>query len=284
MLSPYLLENRHVAVKRCKHGLFMYNRNDTFVGRGLDLYGEWCDFEIQLLRRFIKLGDTIVDVGANIGTHTIAFANLVGPAGLVHAFEPQRRNFHMLAGNVALNALENVVCHQKAVGDSSGEIRLPSLPPPDINFNFGAVPIWRQAESGEKVPLVMLDSLDLAECQAIKIDAEGMDAQVMKGGRALIQRCRSLLYVENNDQASSKKVSKVLNELDYVAWWSINTYFDPRNFYSNTVNVWQEFVPSTNLLCAPKQANLNMSDHEPFLGEHDDWKACVQRIRNRGKR
>jgi FkbM family methyltransferase len=284
MLSPYLLENRHVAVKRCKHGLFMYNRNDSFVGRGLDLYGEWCDFEIQLLRRFIKLGDTIVDVGANIGTHTIAFANLVGPAGLVHAFEPQRRNFHMLVGNVALNALENVICHQKAVGDSSGEIRLPSLPPPDTNFNFGAVPILPQAEGGEKVPLMMLDSLDLAECQVIKIDAEGMDSQVMNGGRALIQRCRSLLYVENNDQASSKKVSKVLNELGYAAWWSINTYFDPRNFYSNTVNVWQEFVPSTNLLCAPKQANLNMSDHEPFLGEHDDWRACVQRIRNRGQR
>lgn len=37
MLSPYLIENRHVAVKRCKHSLFMYNRNDAFVGRGLEL-------------------------------------------------------------------------------------------------------------------------------------------------------------------------------------------------------------------------------------------------------
>jgi hypothetical protein len=44
MLSPYLVENRHIAVKRCKHGVLMYNRNDTFIGRGLDLYGEWCDF------------------------------------------------------------------------------------------------------------------------------------------------------------------------------------------------------------------------------------------------
>ena len=63
-----------MAVKRCKHGPFMYNRNDTFVGRSLDLYGEWCDFEIQLLRNFIRPGDTVIDAGANIGTHTIVFA------------------------------------------------------------------------------------------------------------------------------------------------------------------------------------------------------------------
>ena len=42
----------------------MYNRNDAFVGRGLDLYGEWCDFEIQLMRQFVELGDIVVDAGA----------------------------------------------------------------------------------------------------------------------------------------------------------------------------------------------------------------------------
>jgi hypothetical protein len=40
MLSPYLVENRHIAIKRCRHGLFMYNRNDALIGRRLDLYGE----------------------------------------------------------------------------------------------------------------------------------------------------------------------------------------------------------------------------------------------------
>ena len=63
MQSSYLIENRHMAVKRCKHGLFMYNRNDAFIGRGLDVYGEWCDFEIQLLRLFIKPGNTVIEPG-----------------------------------------------------------------------------------------------------------------------------------------------------------------------------------------------------------------------------
>ena len=70
----------------------------------------------------------------------------------MHAFEPQRRNFLMLAGNVALNGLDNVVCHQKAVGDAMGEIRLPALPSPDTHFNFGAVPLSQGGATGESVP------------------------------------------------------------------------------------------------------------------------------------
>jgi|SRR5665647_561206 len=282
MLSPYLVENRYLAVKRCKHGLFMYNRNDAFVGRGLDLYGEWCDFEIQLLRQFIRLGDTVVDAGANIGTHTVAFANLVGPGGVVHAFEPQRRNFLMMAGNVALNALENVFCHQKAVGESNGEISLPPMPPPDINFNYSAVSLMNGSASAETVPLVTLDSLNLPSCRLLKIDTEGMEPQVLAGAKELIGRHRPLLYVENNEPGASKTLNQVLTALGYSAWWSIFPYFDPRNFYSNTNNVWPNVVPAANMLCAPKEANFNPAGLEPFLGENDDWKTCVQRLGSRG--
>src|SRR5579871_7070755 len=179
MQSSYLLEHRYMAVKQCKHGLFMYNRNDAFIGRGLSLYGEWCDFEIQLLRQFIKLGDTVIDAGANIGTHAVAFANLVGPSGVVHAFEPQRRNFLMLAGNVALNALENVVCHQKALGAVNGEISVPVLPDPEISYNYSAIHLSEESKQGERVPIVTLDSLDLQACRVIKIDTEGMEDKVL---------------------------------------------------------------------------------------------------------
>lgn len=284
MLSPYLVENRHVAVKRCRHGLFMYNRNDQFVGRGLDLYGQWCEFEIHLVRRFIKPGDTVIDAGANIGTHTIAFSNLVGPAGLVHAFEPQRRNFHMLAGNVALNALDNVICHHKAVGDANGEIPLPPLPPADVPFNFGAVSLSRASSDDERVPLVTLDSLGLSACRLIKVDTEGMEPQVLDGARELIARCRPLLYLENSGQGSSKPLSQRLDALGYVARWSMFPYFDPGNFYANTVNIWPNVVPPANLICAPKDMDIDLADHEPFLGENDDWRACLQRVGARQQR
>lgn len=284
MLSPYLVENRHVAVKRCRHGLFMYNRNDQFIGRSLDLYGQWCEFEVQVVAHFLRPGDTAIDVGANIGTHTVAFAEFVGPSGLVHAFEPQRRNFHMLAGNVALNTLENVVCHHKAVGDADGEIVSPPLPRPDMSFNFGGVALAHAAAGGECVPQVRLDSLDLAACRLIKIDTEGMEPQVLDGALDLIARCRPLLYVENSEPGASKPLAQRLDALGYVARWSMFPYFDPNNFYANSVNIWQGVLPAANLICAPKEMDLHLPDHEPFLGENDDWRACLQRVSARKPR
>ena|SRR5713226_5117790 len=160
MLPDYLIQNEHIRVKLCRHGLFIFNINDTFIGRGLDIYGEWCETEIELLTQVLRAGNTIVDVGANIGTHTVAFAKIVGPNGTVHAFEPQRRLFQMLCGNVALNALENVHCYQRCVGSVSSEILVPPLPPSNTKHNFGAVPI-SGSNRGEKVQVITIDNLKL---------------------------------------------------------------------------------------------------------------------------
>lgn len=284
MISSYLVENRHIAVKRCRHGIFMFSRNDNFVGRGLDLYGEWCDFEIQLMRNHIGYGDTVIDVGANIGTHAVAFGNMVGPTGTVHAFEPQRRLFAMLSGNVALNALEQVICHQAAVGGEMGEVMLPPLPSPDMHFNFSAVSLMEGDSTGETVPLVTIDSLKLAKCAAIKIDVEGMETMVLAGARQTIERCQPLLYLENNDLESSKRIAGALGQIGYVAYWSIHPYYDARNFYSNTVNVWPDVVWAANLVCAPRQSSLQFPGAEMFLGENDDWRACIGRMQQRQQR
>jgi hypothetical protein len=127
---------------------------------------------------------------------------------------------------------------------------------------------------------VTLDSLNLPKCRLLKIDTEGMEEQVLAGAKSLIERCRPFLYVENNEAGASKKLSQILNSLGYTAWWSIYPYYDARNFYSNMENVWPNFVPSSNMLCASKELNLNLPGHMPFLGEDDSWQACVQRMSN----
>ena len=86
-----ILQNSYIAVKRCKHGYLMYNTNDMYIGRSLDVYGEWCETELDLLSDYIKPGDTILDVGANIGTHSLFFANSVGEKGNDFHFGPQQQ-------------------------------------------------------------------------------------------------------------------------------------------------------------------------------------------------
>jgi hypothetical protein len=112
------------AIKRCKHGLMAYSRNDTLIGRSLDSYGEWCEYEIELLQTVIKLGDVVIDVGANIGTHAVALAGLVGPTGHVFAYEPQPRLHRFLAANIALNEIDNVSAYQIAIGAQFGHVWL----------------------------------------------------------------------------------------------------------------------------------------------------------------
>src|SRR5215472_8442470 len=66
---------------------------------------------------------TAIDVGANVGTHALAFARAVGSLGAVHAFEPQRIIFNMLCGSIALNSH----CYNMAVGDRQGSIEIPQF-------------------------------------------------------------------------------------------------------------------------------------------------------------
>ena len=127
-----------MAVKKCRHGTMMYNVNDVFIGRSLDLYGEWCDDEVAVLGQILSPGDVVVDVGANIGTHAIFFAKKVTESGVVVAFEPQRLVFQTLCGNVALNGLTNVTCFCAAVGEKREQLKFPMVNPRQA-FNFGAV-------------------------------------------------------------------------------------------------------------------------------------------------
>ena len=89
-------EHDYLAIKRCRHGTFMYNVHDQAVGRSLELYGEWCEGELNVLAQLIKPGELVLDVGTYIGTHTIFFSKQVGDAGYVIAFEPQRLAFQTL--------------------------------------------------------------------------------------------------------------------------------------------------------------------------------------------
>lgn len=86
----------------------------------LSVRGIYGPFETEVLAREIKAGDVVVDIGANIGYHTLLFARGVGKAGKVYAFEPVPENFSILEKNVALNGYGNVERVPKAVSDVTG--------------------------------------------------------------------------------------------------------------------------------------------------------------------
>lgn len=273
--SGRLLENDWVAVKRCRHGLFAYNVNDSFIGRSLDLYGEWCEAELAVLGQILRPGDTALDVGANIGTHAVFFANAVGPKGAVHAIEPQRIAFQFLCANAALNGLLNLHCHQAAAGSGAGQATVPVLDP-RVEQNFGALVIGG-FEEGEPVAVITVDSLGLARCRLIKIDVEGAEAGVLAGARETIDRHRPALFVECNRPEGSPALIEAIEGLGYTAWWHIAAYFNPDNFFANENNVFARFAPEANLLCLPADAETRLGGLISVEGADDTWRKAVAR-------
>src|SRR5262249_15891523 len=154
-----------------------FNRNDRFIGRALDLYGEWCESEIATLAQLVRPGDIVLDIGANIGTHAIALAKIVTASGVVVAVEAQRVIFNYLISNITLNNLMNVISLNNAAAEAEGAVLVPVLPPTVPN-NFGALNVSEQS-SGEAIPLMVIDSLGLSRCNLIKIDIEGMEPQAL---------------------------------------------------------------------------------------------------------
>ena len=115
-----------------RHGYVLYNVNDLYIGRSVEHYGEWSPGETALFGQFCRPGHYVVDIGANIGTHTLAFARLVGERGRVFALEPQRMVAQVLAANVALNSLTNVHTYHLGVGAEDGALWLA-----DIDYSRG---------------------------------------------------------------------------------------------------------------------------------------------------
>jgi FkbM family methyltransferase len=91
---------------------------------GLLATGDYEPYETSLLLSLATPGTTILDIGANIGFHTVQFARAVGPTGRVFSFEPDPDNLRVLGHNVRTNALANVVIVPNAVAATTGPLEL----------------------------------------------------------------------------------------------------------------------------------------------------------------
>jgi FkbM family methyltransferase len=236
------------VLRQCRHGRMLFNSNDTGVGRALDLEGEWYQSELDFMEPFIAEGDIVIDVGANIGTHTVFFARKVGMSGVVISFEPQLYCFELLCSNIALNDLFNVVPQYAAVGSCTGQVRVKILDP-FMSQNFGGLHIG--GEEGMEVRMLPLDALGLTRCRLIKIDVEGMEEKVIDGARDLITRCTPLLYTENNSTEKAQSLIESIKRLNYTVYEHMAPGWNPANFRGVNKNLIHGTYRESNIFCVP---------------------------------
>lgn len=245
------------AVVKGKYGYVVYNKNDIYIGRAIEKYGEFSEAEVELFRQLCQPGDVVVEVGANIGTHTMVLAGLVGNQGRVFAFEPQRVVFYTLCANMAINSIENVDCLNMAASAEDGFILVPGIRY-DREGNYGGIEI-NKFDYGDKVRTVKLDGfIDVPKLKLLKIDVEGMEHDVIGGAKALIARHHPVLYVENDRIEKSKALIELIKSLDYRLYWHKPYLFNPNNFAGDSENLYPNVV-SVNMLCFHKSVDVNLT-------------------------
>jgi len=260
----------YMRQKACRHGMMLYNINDVTIGRALDLYGEFSEIEAAFMCEFLAPGDVAVEVGANIGSLTVPLAKAVGDAGTLIAFEPQPVLFQNLCANIALNGLRHVRTINAAVGETQGSVRLPKLDHTKPGL-FGAHGIGSQ-DDGDAIGVLRLDdALQVSRCKFMKIDVEGMEANVIRGAQEFIRRCRPILYVENDRDDKSPELIALLQGLGYALYWHLPPLFNPDNYFAAPQNEFGGLI-SINMLCAPEGLDVSRGDVYPISGPTDSWR------------
>jgi FkbM family methyltransferase len=236
-----------------KDGYLLYNKNDRYIGGAIAKYGEYSGLEMILFKQICTAGHVVIEVGANLGAHTVGLARLVGKAGRILAFEPQRLVFQTLCANVALNSLDNVDCYWSAVARENGMITVPELSPHVMN-NFGALSLG-SAKNGLQVPCMTLDNFThLSRLDLVKIDVEGMEADVIRGGESLLRKFKPPLYVENDRIEKSRELIELIVSLGYRLYWHLPPMYNRNNFRQDEENIFPDVV-SCNMLCLHRDLN-----------------------------
>lgn len=240
------------AVADTAWGPHVVPTNDLNVGHALMLYGEFSISQAATLYRLLRKGDTALDIGANIGALALPMLHAVGPTGRVICFEPQLPIARACQATLALNAEspDQFEVRQVAVGGAPGTLHVPPLDyDADIN-NFGCAAMV--AAGGTPVRVVMLDHLVLPRVRLVKIDAEGMESEVIAGAREFLARDRPVMMVENDHKAKYPALIAQIEAAGYDCYWFLTPLFNPKNLRGQEHDIYAPGAGSIDMLCFPK--------------------------------
>lgn len=250
--------NNH-TIYTCKHGKIAHYNDDDTIGRSLQLYGEWGEQEIYLISKHVNSNDTVLDIGANVGSHSLAFSSMVGDKGQVIAVDAQHQIFNLLCLNVILNNLNNVLCLNALM---CSELSIESIP---HNYeirktNYGAVSFVNRRTEPSTVSLPILgltvDSLKLKRCNLIKIDVEAMEYDVLSGAYKTLVELKPYIYFEQTSSKNFEDIFKFLSAIGYTMYWHISNPFNQHNFNKLQVNIFGGAC-EVNIFCVPDGKKIN---------------------------
>lgn len=175
---------------------------------------DWFEDEMHFVRNFCQKGMTVLDIGANYGLYSLAMAKHVGEKGKVFSFEPSSTTVSYLAESISRNNIENILFVQAALSDSSGEAKLLLNDNSELN---AIVDHTDNQHNYETVSLLTLDECAVKfawnDVSFIKMDAEGQEPNIIKGGQKFFTNQSPLIMFElkHGDEVNVTLINDFLN-------------------------------------------------------------------------
>lgn len=166
----------------------------------LYVFGTYSDGATRFMERVVKQGDTVIDVGANIGCISLKLSKAVGQTGKVIAIEPDKSNFRMMQKNLGLNNIKNVLLLLYAASYEEKTLRFYLANKGSIGMHSGLYNNKVHSSSFVEVPATTIDNItnaiNIVRVKLVKIDVEGVEIDVIKGMHQLILRDHPIIVVE----------------------------------------------------------------------------------------
>ncbi|MCS7187065.1 MAG: FkbM family methyltransferase [Armatimonadota bacterium] len=186
----------YVMVSNVNGFTMLVSGTDQGIGRELLFYRVHEPTVTKLLPGFVRFGDTVLDIGANIGYYTLLLSQLVGRRGTVIAVEPYPDNVHLLELNLRFNRVTNVKVMPVAVSDEIGTAEM--FVSEGSNWH-SLHPTERTGQRKILVPTVTIDTI-VAQLERhvdlIRMDIEGWETKALQGAEGTLKRDRPVLVME----------------------------------------------------------------------------------------
>jgi len=158
---------------------------------------DWFEDEVKFVRKFIKPGMNVIDIGANFGTYSMNIAKKIGKTGNLWAFEPSSLCRSYLEKSITINGFKNIVLSPSGLSDQKRKAVLLA----GENTELGHVStIGTDNAQGESIDLKTLDECmeeySWERIDFVKMDAEGEEANIIKGGRLFFDKFSPIVMYE----------------------------------------------------------------------------------------
>jgi FkbM family methyltransferase len=192
-MDIYKVDNYHY-----NSDIYFYILNDCYISNIIKNNQIWEPHLHKVFEKYVNSSSIVIECGCHIGTHTIKLAKLCKK---IYGFEPMPKTNYILNMNISLNKIDNAFISDLGVSCEPGKTNFlwtcPGNPGASgLNNNPMGKPEYANIQENIEVSLTTIDSLNLDKLDFIKIDVEGYESLVIKGGIVTISKFKPIIVVE----------------------------------------------------------------------------------------